>query len=390
MGNSFSITNTDSGWTVVKNGVTYTITDTNGDGKYDGKDKITFNDPNSDPLTPEDLVDIKFKTLAANSEGMTADEMAQYSNYREQKEAKEQQKKQQEEIQAQKEAALWQAQQPKKRNFWSKLAMGLGFAMPVLSGIGAGFIGASANSWQYGNCDRGLRWMSGLSSGMLGFSAGLSGLFSAMSMRNMMSTVNMNAYNMYPAANNVNNMMQSFYTEMNNRNDMYNKYFDTIDSKTSDEQETKVQKARSNAAENIRKQFQNDDTIPAANKEKLEEIAPPSKDSDDYTEEDEKYLRQLSETPYVPVDSIDIEGDQKGKLLSKEYALKINNAIKEYHQASAEDTEEFNNWKNNIEYLQKLISLQYMYAFSYESITNAIDEILNEPKKEKLTTVLTK
>ena len=70
--------------------------------------------------------------------------------------------------------------------------------------------------------------------------------------------------------------------------------------------------------------------------------------------------------------------------------MKINQAIKEYNAATAEDTPEFNNWKNNIEYLQKLISLQYMYAFSYESITKAIDEILNNPKKEQLTTNLTK
>ena len=66
MSNSFSIANNESGWTVVKNGAQYIITDTNGNGKYDSEDKISFNDPNSDPLSPEDLIDIQFKTMAAN------------------------------------------------------------------------------------------------------------------------------------------------------------------------------------------------------------------------------------------------------------------------------------------------------------------------------------
>ncbi len=391
MSNSFSIANNESGWTVVKNGAQYIITDTNGNGKYDSEDKISFNDPNSDPLSPEDLIDIQFKTMAANQEGMSPQEMAAYSNYMKQKELQEQQKQQQAEIQAQREAALVQAQQPKKKNFWQKLLTGFSFAMPVLAGVGFGFMGAGANSWQYNSGDRGLRIMSGISSGMLGFSSGLAAMMQTQTMTNMLSMQQpMTASYIMPGNSGIDNMMQSFVSDMNNQNTMFNQMFDASEQQRTIVQEEQRQKVRSGYAEQIRKTFQDDDLIPEANKQKLEEIAPPSKDSADYTEEDEILLKQLAETPYVPVESIDIDGTQKGKLLSKEYAMKINQAIKEYNAATAEDTPEFNNWKNNIEYLQKLISLQYMYAFSYESITKAIDEILNNPKKEQLTTNLTK
>ena len=387
----FSITNNESGWTVVKDGVTYTIKDTNGNGKYDGEDKISFNDPNSAPLTPEDLVDIKFKTLAANEDGMTPQEMAAYSNYMKQKELQEQQKQQQAELQAQREAALVQAQQPKKKNFWQKLLTGFSFAMPLLSGIGFGIMGANTNSWQYNSGDKGLKILSGISYGMLGFGTGLSAMMQTQSMTNMLSMQQTMpvSYNMLGNSG-IDNMMQSFVNDMNNRNTMFNQMFSTASEERTKAQEEQRQKVRSGYADQIRKTFNEDDLIPETNKAKLQEIAPASKDSSEYTEEDEKILQQLAATPYVPVESIDINGDQKGKKLSKEYAMKINQVIKEYNAATAEDTPEFNKWKNNIEYLQKLISANWINNWSYDSITKAIDEILSDPKKEQLTTTLTK
>lgn len=386
----FTITKTESGWTVIKDGVQYNITDTNGNGKYDGEDKIVFTDPNSKPLTPEDQIDIRFKTIVANPEGMTPEEMTAYSNYIKQKERKEQQKQEQERIQAEREAAFAEAQKPQKQNFWSKLMTGFSLAMPLLSGIGAGFIGASSNSWQYNSGDKGLRWMSGITSGLLGFGSGLTAMMATQSMSKMFSMQQtMPAYNMNSNIN-LDNMMQSFYTDMNTQNNMFNQMFDTTMAKRTKQQEEQQQKVRAKYAEQIHQTFKEDDLIPETNKAKLQEIAPASKDSSEYTEEDEQILQQLAATPFVPVESIDVKGDQKGKKLSKEYAMKINQVIKEYNAAIAEDTPEFNKWKNNIEYLQKLISANYINNWSYESITKAIDEILSDPKKKQLTTQLTK
>lgn len=372
----FTITNTESGWTVIKDGVQYNITDTNGNGKYDGEDKIVFTDPNSKPLTPEDQVDIRFKTIVANPEGMTPEEMTAYSNYMKQKEIKEQQKQEQERIQAEREAAFAEAQKPKKQNFWSKFMTGFSLAMPLLSGIGAGFIGASSNSWQYNSGDKGLRWMSGITSGLLGFGSGLTAMMATQSMIKMFSMQQtMPAYNMNSNIN-LDNMMQSFYTDLNTQNNMFNQMFDTTMAKRTKQQEEQQQKVRAKYAEQIRETFKDNELIPESNKAKLLEIAPPSKDSADYTEEDEKILQQLAATPYVPVESIDIKGDKKEGKLSKEFALKINNAIKDYNNATADTSTEFTQWQTNIQKLQELIGDNNVTADDIK----IINQILSNPK----------
>ena len=387
MSNSFSVTANEKGWTVVKDGVTYTITDTNNNGRYDyNKDKIIFGDQSANPLSDEDKAEIKFSIMKADPEGMTGAGMAQYEKFIKTKEYQQKVEEEQARLQEERQAAQWAAQQPKKKGFWQKFATVLGFSAPILSGIGAGFIGAGTNSWQYNSCDSGLRWMSGISSGLMGFTTSFATMMPFImgsQSKSLTSSLNLNsllAQPAVPSTTNFDSLYNQFLTDINR----------TPSIEQQEQQEQRAQQARANYAEQIRKSYRDDELIPEANKQKLEEIAPPSKDSADYTEEDERILKQLAETPYVPIESIDIDGDQKGKLLSKEYAAKINNAIKEYNDAKVEDTPEFEHWKSNIEYLQKLISTNWINNWSYDSITKAIDEILNDPKKEQLTSTLTK
>ena len=368
MSNSFSVTANEKGWTVVKDGVTYTITDTNNNGRYDyNKDKIIFGDQSANPLSTKDKAEIKFSIMKADPEGMTGAEMDQYEKFIKTKEYQQKVEEEQARLQEERQAAQWAASQPRKKSFWEKCATVLGFAMPALTGIGAGLVAAGSNSWQYNNCDSGLKWMSGISGGLMGFTASLTSMMPfLMSSQNqsMMSSIDLNSLLSQPAS-----------TSSINYDNLYNQFLTDVNQNTT-VNEQRAQQARAQYAEQIRETFKDDDLIPESNKTKLLEIAPPSKDSADYTEEDEKILQQLAATPFVPVESIDINGDKKEGKLSKEFALKINNAIKDYNNATADTSTEFTQWQTNIQKLQELIGDKNITDEDIEMI----NQILSDPK----------
>ena len=346
----FFIENTESGWTVIKDGATYTVTDTNNNGRYDSTDKIIFGDQSANPLSAEDRAEIKFSIMKADPEGMTDAEMAQYAQFVETKEYQQKLEEEQARLQEERQAAQWAAQQPKKKGFWEKFATVLGFTAPVLTGVGAGFIGAGSNSWQYNSGDSGLRWMSGIAAGLSGFTASFASMMPFImgsQTQSLTSSLNLNsllAQPTVPSTTNFDSLYSRFLTDVNNTPSI-------------EQQEQRAQQARAQYAEQIRERFKDNDLIPDSNKNKLMEIAPPSKGSSEYTEQDEKTLRQLAATPYVPVNVIDIDDTEEtaANKISTELAEKINKAITDFIKASASTDQEYHNYKQNISKLQDII-----------------------------------
>ena len=105
---------TESGWTVTKGDNTYSITDKNGNGKYDSGDLCKELSGSGNALSSDDFVVIKYQ-IAQLGDGATQAEMAEYSRYQERKAA-------QEKYQQQQEQYMQQFQpKTKKSSFWSKL-----------------------------------------------------------------------------------------------------------------------------------------------------------------------------------------------------------------------------------------------------------------------------
>ncbi len=346
----FSIEKTKSGWTVIKDGATYTVTDTNNNGRYDSTDKIIFGDQSANPLSAEDRAEIKFSIMKADPEGMTDAEMAQYAQFVETKEYQQKLEEEQARLQEERQAAQWAAQQPKKKGFWEKFATVLGFTAPVLTGVGAGFIGAGSNSWQYNSGDSGLRWMSGIAAGLSGFTASFASMMPFImgsQTQSLTSSLNLNsllAQPTVPSTTNFDSLYSRFLTDVNTTPSI-------------EQQEQRAQQARAQYAEQVRTRLSADLNVPRSNKELLDQIAAPSKESSEYTEQDEKTLRQLAATPYVPVNVIDIddtEGTAANKI-STELAEKINKAITDFINASASTGQEYYNYKQNISKLQDII-----------------------------------
>ena len=365
MSNSFSVTANETGWTVVKDGVTYTITDTNNNGRYDGNDKIIFGDQSANPLSAEDRAEIKFSIMKADPEGMTDAEMAQYAQFVETKEYQQKLEEEQARLQEERQAAQWAAQQPKKKGFWEKFATVLGFTAPVLTGVGAGFIGAGSNSWQYNSGDSGLRWMSGIAAGLSGFTASFASMMPFImgsQTQSLTSSLNLNsllAQPTVPSTTNFDSLYSRFLTDVNTTPSI-------------EQQEQRAQQARAQYAEQIRERFKDNDLIPESNKSKLMEIAPPSKDSSKYTEQDEKILCQLAATPYVPVNVIDIDDTEETaeNKISTELAEKINKAITDFIKTTASIDQSYYNYTQNINKLKEIIN--------DGSVTNADIELIDK------------
>ena len=371
MSNSFSVTAIETGWTVVKDGVTYTITDTNNNGRYDGNDKIIFGDQSANPLSAEDRAEIKFSIMKADPEGMTDAEMAQYAQFVETKEYQQKLEEEQARLQEERQAAQWAAQQPKKKGFWEKFATVLGFTAPVLTGVGAGFIGAGTNSWQYNSGDSGLRWMSGIAAGLSGFTASFASMmpFIMGSQTQLLtSSLNLNsllAQPTVPSTTNFDSLYSRFLTDVNNTPSI-------------EQQEQRAQQVRASYAEQVRISLLVDDNVPKSNKDLLNRIAPPLKEPSEYTEDDEKILCQLAATPYVPIESIDMNSEDNDNKLSTHEAQVIQNALAKYNQATADTSQEFTQWKTNIQKLQELIRDKDIT----EEDREMINKILSDPKSK--------
>lgn len=367
----FSIEKTKSGWTVIKDGAIYTVTDTNNNGRYDSTDKIIFGDQSANPLSAEDRAEIKFSIMKADPEGMTDAEMAQYAQFVETKEYQQKLEEEQARLQEERQAAQWAAQQPKKKGFWEKFATVLGFTAPVLTGVGAGFIGAGSNSWQYNSGDYGLRWMSGIAAGLSGFTASFASMMPFImgsQTQSLTSSLNLNsllAQPTVPSTTNFDSLYSRFLTDVNTTPSI-------------EQQEQRAQQARASYAVQVRTSLAADDNVPKSNKDLLNRIAPPLKDPSEYTEDDEKILRQLAATPYVPIESIDMNSEDNDNKLSTHEAQVIQNALAKYNQATADTSQEFTQWKTNIEKLQELIGDKIIT----EEDREMINKILSDPKSK--------
>lgn len=327
-------TNKVTGWTVTKDGQKYTITDTNGDGIFNKGDLIDCAEGTT-PLSAEDIFNVSYNVqLQENGgKGVSAEDMAQYAEY--QKAAEERDAAQADYELAQRKAKLAQKQtaKPKKKSFVEKVMPWLNLTQQaaITGGMVYGAIkgdfwglGMFGGNWAYNNNN--IADMAGLGYTNLANSA----LWSSQlgSNNDLWSSMGLNFTGVTGGA------ASAEKTALTTAQNKVDTIIANAGKTTSTDDVTPAQQKQAAAdVEAIRKELTEGDKATELNSDNLaylNEHFPPSKDSSEYTEEEIAIINQMKATPYVPVESIDI--DNKGeKPISKEFAAKINKFIAKYY-----------------------------------------------------------
>ena len=166
-------------WTVTKDGQTFTVTDKNGDGKWDSKDTIKFNGDSGETLSPEDLYEAKY---LSKGDEVTEDDMAKMSKFRELQEGRDKAAANQREKEIQAKLAKYEASKPKKKSFLDKVAPWVNLTAQIGSTVG--MVGMMFNSFNNSGCNdcsvnnftgmtAMLTGLSAINNSMLGFNASL-------------------------------------------------------------------------------------------------------------------------------------------------------------------------------------------------------------------------
>lgn len=156
-------------WTVTKDGQTYTVTDKNGDGKWDSKDTIRFNGDSGETLNPEDLYEAKY--LAKENAGdVTEDDMAKMSEFRKLQDARAEAAAIQRDKEVQAKLAKYEARKPKKKSFLDKVAPWVNLTAQIGSTVG--MVGMMFNSFNNSGCnDCSVNNFTGMTAMLTGLSA---------------------------------------------------------------------------------------------------------------------------------------------------------------------------------------------------------------------------
>lgn len=317
------------GWLVTKDGQTYTITDTNGDGIFNKGDLIDCAE-GAEALSAEDIFNVSYKVqLKENGgKGVSAEDMARFAEY--EKAAEERDAAQHDYDIAQRKAKLAerQAAKPKKKSFIEKVMPWLNLTTQaattgamVYGAIKGDFwgLGMFGSNWAYNSTS--IADMAGLNFTNLANSAmwtsqlnNNSSLYSSLGLDLSSITggaagaVSPEKTALTAAQNNVNKIIEN--------------------AGTASEAETAAEDAEIKTTLSGYGALKSKDetTLPYVNNEAYDDLK--AFDKDTYTEEDKKTIAKLKKYPHVPHTAIsDEEGD--GKLTAKQ-AEKIEAEIKTY------------------------------------------------------------
>ncbi len=317
---------TESGWTVTKGGSTYSITDSNGNGKYDGSDLCKELSGKGNALSSDDFVEIKYQ-IAQLGDGATQAEMTEYSRYKERKAA-------QEKYQQQQEQYMQQFQpKTKKSGFWSKLGQ---ISTVVLSGISgvlgmiSGF-GGGANAWAFNNTanDWAVRGFSGLSSGMLNTST-------------MLSSLNYSSFTGATSnyGNNIGAIMLAAQQENAQRTEQINEILEQQKAKAEETKQKQEKQANIKGIETLYESIgtnEDEQVMAKANADKLDSIYEVGKE--DYTDKEIETAKKIQKYKHVPVDHISDKGGEKTKL-DPSVAAKLNEKLQKYKNETNESIQQ--------------------------------------------------
>lgn len=306
-----TVTKTETGFTVTKDGETYTVKDQNGNGLIDSKDVWTLG--GKEPLSEKELWEASGLSLGTK-ENLTSEEVAQYSKFKEQLKAME------------KQEAQVQQQKPKKQTFWNKLSNFATTALPFLS-LGSMFIGIGT-SWSLNSsaADKAIKWNN------------IANMFSmgAMTLTGINAMKNMSQNNTFFPQTNTFTQMPDYSQQLSQLFDTYNKQQEQIQI----QQKEATEKANNDKVRNMIEQLATaDDTvINEQNKEILENL----RDIDGektYTQEEIAKANQIKTTPRIPVNHIDITESKDKTKLTKTFAQNLEDLLAKYDKAEGDNKE---------------------------------------------------
>ncbi len=318
------VTKTESGWQITKDGNTFTITDKNKNGRWDG-DELAKSLSGSGYLNADETYEFQYK-IAQMSGGVTAEEMAQYAAYQEAKKAAQEKKERIEEYKLQ----AFEQTRPKKTSVWQKIAMGSMIALPVLSGLSTLFSAWSYNNGNYN--DTALRVTGAATNTMFSLSAVLP-MLSAMNGTNMFASTN----NYNPMYNiNFDKVIADQDAYINNMAATYSKALGgtSTSENNADAVKEKQQAANRTAVEAAYKKLMETSKgklfLDESNKEYISEMY---FDKEEYTEEEMQNIDNIRQAASVPYRHITNDEADKTKLTLK-YSVALHELLKNYEEAN--------------------------------------------------------
>ena len=342
---TLSVQKTSTGWTITKDGQTYTITDKNNDGLFNKGDKIDCAE-GANALTAEDIFEISYNVqLTENGgKGVSAEDMAKYAEY--QKAAEERDAAQADYDLAQRKAKLAQRQasQPKKKSFFDKVMPWFNLTTQaattgamVYSAVkgdfwGLGMLGGA--NWAY-NCGN-MADMAGL---------GFTGLSNAALLNSQLGSNNalwnsmgLNLSGITGGAAGAASTEKAALTTAENKvKAIIGNAGKTSDSDAETTVTEKQKTALLSKAQALISTIENDITAyPSVNYTKLQELAGADAEAENLSDEDAKILQQIISAPFVDYTLIDVEGNGE-KPLSTTLAKNLNAKLKSVADAKEED-----------------------------------------------------
>lgn len=302
-------------WTVTKDGQTYTVTDTNGNGFWDSKDTIKSNDGST--LSAEDLYEAKYQ--ANDDDGVTPEEMAKYDEFKRLQEARDKAKAEKEEADFLKQYSNVGKSNKKKKSFFEKAMPWLNIGMQALYSIGMikSLFGTNCgSSWQYGCCnDTKVFNFAMMSNMMLGSTA-------MMSMNPLMtSSLSMPSVDLTSLMTSGGVGSTNALTSAENKLNAFLKAETAAETKKENQDETEYTTTKS-AVNKLAELVANSDKaahLPDSNKRAIQQLSSFAKT--EFTEEDKKQIDKLTKYSFIPFGII-------GNQLSEQTAEEMNTLIR--------------------------------------------------------------
>ncbi len=324
------VAKTESGWTISKDGSTFSVTDKNKNGQWDS-DELIKSLSGKGYLNGDELYEAKYQ-IAQLGDGVTPEQMATHERYQQQKAAQQAQQQQQTTV----------VQGKQKGKFWRGLSLGLTAMVPLFSTLTGMFAGMSMNNWSY-NCgntnDTLLRISGGITGSLFGLSSSLP-LVAGLFMNNQTVPQQTTIYN-----NNINSLgfnTAGLYDAMSAQNDYLKQWQENID-KTNEEAAKAREKQAKEQQEKADRDYVNDviekvtpenAIIDAGNKEYIESLW----DFDNervYTEEEINIVKKIDGAKLIPYRHIRDDKSETTKL-SPDAAKKLHELLTAYEQAEGD------------------------------------------------------
>ena len=324
------VAKTESGWTITKDGSTFSVTDKNKNGQWDS-DELIKSLSGKGYLNGDELYEAKYQ-IAQLGDGVTPEQMATHERYQQQKAAQQAQQQQQTTV----------VQGKQKGKFWRGLSLGLTAMVPLFSTLTGMFAGMSMNNWSY-NCgntnDTLLRISGGITGSLFGLSSSLP-LVAGLFMNNQTVPQQTTIYN-----NNINSLgfnTAGLYGAMSAQTDYLKQWQENID-KTNEEAAKAREKQAKEQQEKADRDYINgviervtpkNAIIDAGNKEYIKSL----RDLDGervYTEEEMANVEKINNAELIPYRHIGDDASDKTKL-SPAFSQSLNELLLSYEEATGD------------------------------------------------------